>query len=63
MFLRKGVCDRCSADEIIAFVGRRQTCKRCDSRSFIHAAATQKMNYIEYGSVYGKRKKFQKNAS
>lgn len=64
MFLGKGVCDRCGANEVIAYMGRRRQCSRCNMQGYADICAMHKENYMTHGSVHGERtrKKFEKNA-
>jgi hypothetical protein len=56
MFLGMGVCDRCGANEIIAYSGHRRQCSRCNHRVFADISAAHKDNYMTYGSVHGERR-------
>jgi ribosomal protein S27AE len=60
-FLGKGECQKCGAKEVIAHVGHRRLCGRCDERQWQEVSDYQKSNYMSHGSVYGE-KKFAKNA-
>jgi len=60
-FLGKGECQKCGAKEVIAHVGHRRRCSRCDERQWQEVSDYQKSNYMAHGSVYGE-KKFAKNA-
>ena len=55
-FLKKGVCPKCNADEVIAYSGHRGSCSRCDEKLWRRVARQQKTNYMKYGSVYGEKK-------
>ena len=56
MFLRKGSCPKCGADEVIAHSGHTRRCSRCDESLWKRVARQQKTNYMKYGSVHGEKK-------
>ncbi len=60
-FLKKGVCSRCGAHEVIAYSGYKSSCSRCNEKLWREVSDYQKSNYMAHGSVYGE-KKFTKNA-
>jgi heptaprenylglyceryl phosphate synthase len=56
-FLGPGVCRSCYAKEVVAQVGHNRQCRRCNEKMFAKVCLSQKLNYMEYGSVYGKKKR------
>lgn len=56
MFLKKGVCPKCGAHEVIAHSGYKSSCSRCNEKLWDTVARQQKTNYMKYGNVYGGKK-------